>query len=350
MRRWQFAIGSVAFAMAGCVSSAGSSAAKQAAPAPSLSPTLPAAAAIVPWSSQTPAPLATPSPTTVVDAPVCQATQLDAGDGGWEGATGSLLGGFLIRNTSHEPCRLEGRPAIKIVDAEGRSLDVRTVPAPSPSPRPIVLGPKQAAPVLNEEPSRGLASETLQWFNWCGSAPKEPLKLTVTLPEGGVLRVPISFGGGTPRCDEPTAPSVLSVAPFEETSGPSATEPPAVPAQSLELTLVVPEHATAGQRLDYVAILTNHTTDPIALDPCPAYEERLNTSGGPVVGDYILACATVPVIAPGASVRFAMELNLPVALPPDDQAALVWGLDPFHSQGFPPQPPEQKVPIRVVAP
>lgn len=354
MRNWQFAIGSVAILITGCVSSAGPPAAKLAATARTLSPTPSpqesSATAIVPWSSETPAPLATPSPTPVVIAQACLATQLDAGDAGWEGATGSLAGGFLVRNMSNERCRLEGRPAIRIVDAAGRPLDVTVVAAPSPSPRPIVLGPHQSAPVLHEEPSGGLASETLQWFNWCGFAPKEPLKLTVTLPEGGVLHVPIIFGSGTPRCDEPTAPSLLSVASFEETPGPSPTEPPAVAAQSLKLSLVVPEQAVAGQTLDYFAILTNETADTIALDPCPAYEERVNTSGGPVVGDYILACATVPVIAPGASVRFAMELDLPATLPPDDRAALVWGLDPFHSQGFPPQPPEQKVPIRVVAP
>jgi hypothetical protein len=256
----------------------------------------------------------------------------------------------LIWNTSSEPCRLEGRPTVGIVDAAGRSLDVTAVPAPSPSARPIVLGPRQPVPVLHQEPPSGLASETLQWFNWCGSAPKEPLRLTVTLPEGGVLLVPVAFGGATPRCDAPAARSELTVSPFDETPGPSPTEPPAVPAESLRLTLVVPDHAVAGQTLDYVAILTNQTADPIALDPCPAYEERINARGGPLVAYYVLACATVPVIAPGASVRFAMELDLPATLPPDDSAALVWILDPYHSLGFEPRFPEQKVPIRVVAP
>lgn len=354
MNRWRLAIGSVAILVASCTATASVPATRPAtAPtSPSPEPQTSEAAAIVPWSSETPAPVAPPTPTPVLDAPACRADQLDAGDAGWAGATGSLLGGFLIWNTSSEPCRLEGRPSVGIVDAAGRPLDVTAVPAPSPSARPILLGPRQPVPLLNHEAPGGLASETLQWFNWCGPSPKQPLSLTVTLPEDGVLHVPVVFfgGGGTPRCDAPTARSEMTVAAFDETPGPSPTEPPSVPAESLRLTLVVPDHAVAGQTLDYVAILTNQTADPIALDPCPSYEERINARGGPVVAYYVLACATVPVIAPGASVRFAMELDLPATLPPDDSAALVWALDPYHGQGFAPRPPEQKVPIRVVAP
>ncbi len=137
--------------------------------------------------------------------------------------------------------------------------------------------------------------------------------------------------------------------PYEATTGPSPTEPPPVPPESLSLALEMPDHAVADRTLHYVAILTNPTSAPIALEPCPTYQERLNARGGSVVGEYVLACSTVPVLAPGASVPFAMELEVPGTLPSDSTAAIVWSLDPYHAQGFPPRPPELKVPIRIAA-
>jgi hypothetical protein len=350
--RW-VAVASVAVLVAGCMAAANVPPTSSAIVGGSSSPDelQPSQAdAIIPWSSETPAPFPTPMPTPVLDAPTCRVGQLVGGDAGWEGATGSLLGGFLIWNTSGEPCRLEGGPSVKIVDAAGRPIDVTAVADSSPSARPIVLRARQPVPVLFEEAPIGLASVRLQWFNWCGPAPKEPLRLLATLPGGGVLRVPVVFGGGTPRCDASTAPSMLSVAPFEETPGPSPTDPPAVPAESLRLVLELPDHAVAGQTLHYVAILTNPTAAPVVLNPCPVYQERLNAEGGSVIREYVLACATMPVIAPGASARFAMDLDVPSSLKSDGGAAIVWSLDPYHSLGFPPRSPAQKVPIRIVAP
>lgn len=304
-------------------------------------------AAVVPWSSATPAPFLTPAPTSVPDAPACRVDQLAAGNAYWGGAGGSLAGGFVIWDTSSRPCRIEGRPAIEIVDAAGHRLDLATVPVASPAAEPIVLNPNQPAPAPHEETPVGLASVWLSWSNWCGSPPKEPLSLVVTLPAGGVLRLRIE--GGTPRCDAEAFRSSLSVGAFEATSGPSPTDPPTIPAEALKLTLVVPDEGVIGEPLRYVAILTNPTANPITLDPCPAYQERINTEGGPVVADYLLDCVSVPVIAPGASVRFAMELDIPAMVPPADDAAIVWALEPYFSEGFPPRPPEQKLSIRIVA-
>ena len=141
-----------------------------------------------------------------------------------------------------------------------------------------------------------------------------------------------------------------AVSAFEETVGPSPTEPPAVPAEGLRLALEVPDQATAGAALHYVAALTNPTAGAISLTPCPAYRESLVTPSGQLAVDYVLDCAAVPSIDPGQTVRFAMVFEIPDSLPPTDKAALIWELDPYHSQGFLPRQPAQKVAIRIVAP
>lgn len=358
------AIGSVVLLVAGCMATGGTptagSATKEppASPSPTLTtPPSQVVAAIVPWSSATPAPPPTMEPATPApDAPTCRADQLAADDAGWGGATGSLLGGFLVWNTSGSPCRLEGVPSIAILDATGRALKVTVGTAPGAPAQPILLGPHQSAPVLYQEAPAGLASITFQWFNWCAAAPTGSLSLAVTLPGGGVLHLPVALNGSTggeasmPRCDDASAPSTMTASAFEATPGPSPTEPPAVPAESLRPALEVPDQATAGSALHYVAALTNPTAAAISLTPCPAYRESLVTPSNQLAVDYLLDCAAAPSIGPGQTVRFAMELQIPSAQPPTDQAALIWELDPYYSEGFPARQPAQKVAIRIVAP
>ena len=342
---------SVLLIVAGCTSGAGPTATTivRSLPSASSSPSATPSSTVIPWSPETPDPFVTPAPAKLPDAAPCRVDQVSAGLAGWQGATGSMVGGFLLWNTSRQPCRLAGRPSVAILDAAGHRLSVTDLPAPSPTAQPLVLPADQPTPVLHAEATEGLALVTLQWFNWCGVPPIGPLSLAIELPEGGVLRTPVVMGG-IPRCDAPSGGSSISVGAFDATPGPSPTDPPAVPAEALKVSLEVPDHATAGQALHYVVILTNPTSNPIALSPCPAYQERINTQGGGVVADYVLDCAPAPTIAPGASVRFAMELNIPAPLPASDDAALVWSLDPYYSEGFPPRSPMQKLRIRIVSP
>ncbi|HZC33477.1 MAG TPA: DUF4232 domain-containing protein [Candidatus Bathyarchaeia archaeon] len=347
-------IGSVVLLVAGCVASGVPSVHQAPSAIPTAaSPSVSDVAGIIPWSSELPAPPLTPSATPIPDAASCKADQLGAGNAGWGGATGSLFGGFLVWNTGEAPCVVEGDPTIAIVDAPGRSLKIDHATAPSPAAQRVVLRPRQSAPALNQESPTGLASDTFQWSNWCAPAPKSPLTLAVTLPESPSLRLPIIFAGGetsAPRCDDTAAPSTMTVSPFEETPGPSLTEPPAVPAEALRLALEVPDHGTAGNALDYIAALTNPSTAAISLDPCPAYRESLVTPGGQIALDYLLNCAAVPSIGPGETVRFAIVLEIPRSQPPTTQATIVWELDPYYSEGFLARSPAQKVALGIIAP
>ncbi|HLO34922.1 MAG TPA: DUF4232 domain-containing protein, partial [Candidatus Deferrimicrobium sp.] len=302
---------------------------------------------LIAWNTGTPPPsVATPSPGSVVVAP-CSSDQLEAGRLVFGGAGGSQAGGFVLRNTAAVACGLDGRPAITIVDPTGHALRLRTVPDDQPA-RLVVLEPGLPLPADGAEAPAGLGGLFLVWGNWCGGVPNGPLRLVVSLSDGGRLVLPFT-PTSLPRCDEPTAASTISVGPFEATSGPDPTDPPPIPAESLRLSLLVPDQAVAGEVLTYVAILANPTAAPIDLRPCPAFIERLNTLGGPVVVRHLLACDIVPVIAAGDQVRFAMEIDLPATLPADPVAALVWSLDPYGAEGFPPRPPEAKVAMPVVA-
>ena len=340
---------SVLIVVAGCTSGAGPTTSIASPPslASSASSETPSAIVIA-WSSETPSPFVTPPPIELPDAPACRVDQVSAGLAGWQGATGSMLGGLELWNTSGEPCRLAGQPSVAILDAAGHRLDVTDAPGTNQTARPLVLPADQRAPVANEEAPEGLASVMLQWFNWCGIPPLAPMSLTIELPEGGVLHTPVT--GGIPRCDAPDAGSSITVGAFEPTPEPAPTDPPAIPAEALEVRLEVPDHVTAGQTLDYVVVLTNPTSNPVVLSPCPTYQERINSVGGGVVADYVLDCASVPKIAAGASVRFAMKLDIPASVPASDVAAIVWSLDPYYSEGSSPRSPTQKLPIRILAP
>lgn len=307
-----------------------------------------ASVSVVPWSAETPPPSDSglPAPSFGSDPVVCSSDALRLDNAGWQGAGGAMAGGFVLWNAGAAPCSLTGRPRVTIVDGAG-PLDVIDRPTPD-ADRTVILGPNQEAPVLHEELATGLGSVRLFWSNWCGRDPVEPLGLVVQIGEGR-SRLPVESGGSTPRCDAPSGGSAISVGPYALSPGPEPTEPPPLLVEALELTLVVPVHAISGQVLRYVAILRNPTGAAIELLPCPVFMERLNTRGGPVIAEYLLACTDVPSIAAGESVSFAMELAVPAGLPADPDAALVWSLDPFHGLGLPPRSPDAKVGIAVVS-
>lgn len=347
MDRWRVAIASVVLMVSGCSAAATGPATPSPRTAPSPTPPAPEDAGVIAWSSQTPVPsAAAPTPTASPAAPPCASDQLRAGDAHGMGATGSILIGFPIRNTAATPCRLDRVEGVVIVDGDGRPLDV--VPIPAPGRAAVVLAPGRPEPVEGEDAPAGLALMTLVWRNWCDDPPKGPLGLRVTLSDGGRLETPLGTSDTTPRCDASGSGSELAINALEATEGPSPTDPPAIPADYLTVSLVVPDEAVAGRTLRYVAVLTNRTSDAIALEPCPDYRESLDTHGGDIVATYVLACARVPEIAAGASIRFAMELVVPATLAPDPGAALVWELDPYLR--FPPGSPGMKVALPVVAP
>lgn len=71
----------------------------------------------------------------------------------------------------------------------------------------------------------------------------------------------------------------------------------------------VPERFTRGEGLRYVVLLRNTGVEPVSLTPCPAYYQAWGESGTAVSRTSYLNCDDAPgAVAPGAAVRFEMEL------------------------------------------
>src|SRR5206468_12357958 len=127
-----------------------------------------------------------------------------------------------------------------------------------------------------------------QWTNLCSSV-QAPVTVRVNLPDGGSV---IDVAPDTPKafaplppCGNPQAPTALTVDPVQSAAAPQS--PP--PSAALTASIRSPASLAAGSRLRYEVTLTNPTSGPIPLDPCPSYSESL----AGVTASYQLNCAPV---------------------------------------------------------
>jgi len=81
----------------------------------------------------------------------CRGAQLATSYDGTQGATGHLELTLALRNVSAQPCRIEGYPGARLIDAAGRALPLRVqrghgfFPDTQSPPAPIVLQPGATA-------------------------------------------------------------------------------------------------------------------------------------------------------------------------------------------------------------
>ncbi|HYP22012.1 MAG TPA: hypothetical protein VEV43_00395 [Actinomycetota bacterium] len=131
-------------------------------------------------------------------------------------------------------------------------------------------------------------------------------------------------------------PAVPAVVPYEPLELPEdvVREDTALTEQQVKLRsdiVEVPDELVLGETLRYVVELTNESGTPVFLDPCPVYYQAWGESGFSVSRLSYLNCDDAPPeIAPGASLRFAMELPIedPEAVHVD--GSIVWYLgSPF---------------------
>jgi len=159
------------------------------------------------------APVAAPGP-----PPRCVAADL-AAKGGWQGATGSMLGEVAISNVGRSACTLKGYADLQLLGGHGEPLTVVLYHA-SQDRSGGVSGPTVTDPhaVTIAAGALNAAVVWLQWSNWCQTTP-ESLSARLLLPGGGVVAVaPGSAGlGGVPRCDSgPGSQSALNESPITE--------------------------------------------------------------------------------------------------------------------------------------
>ena len=161
----------VALAVGGCRSS--SDRADRASTVPPAEPTT----ASVATTTSTVPPTTAPS-TTQAETQECPSSSLALAPVEGRAALGHALYMFQLRNTSSQPCRLDGHPAVALLDAGGRVL-ARAKPGagyilPDRPPGPVALAPGGSGWF-------GLESST---FCEGDATPTPSSRLTVTPPGG----------------------------------------------------------------------------------------------------------------------------------------------------------------------
>lgn len=289
-------------------------------------------ACVVPWWPIPAPPRATPAPSPHLDRTTlaqCRTDDLELGFLWWHGGHGALAPLVGIANRGSAPCAVGGQAMASLHDRDGSAISSTPNPeTEKEANRRVVLSPS-AAP-LRPPLAEGQAMAIFVWRNWCRPAP-DLVAIAVTLsPSEGAVRVPLEMertGDGrrvTPACDDAAQPTIF---------WPAAVQlvPPPEPPRPALVALIEEGRDLAGSVRDgvrFVIALRNHGPTPVRLDPCPAYSQELFAP--PAMRDvlvrrYLLDCAAVPEIAPGATARFGMVLELPPDLAPGSYA-LIWRL------------------------
>ena len=151
----------------------------------------------------------------------CAASQLQAVAAGAR-TTDSFAGAVFLANRGSAPCTLRGNPDLVLLARDGSTLDLRRSSVTAGSSPALVVVPIGE---LRQDPA-GLmgmgATAPLRWSNYCADV--LPTTFRLTLPDaGGVIDgtfVDLAGGPvtsfGTPRCDDASGPSTLTVYPFQE--------------------------------------------------------------------------------------------------------------------------------------
>jgi hypothetical protein len=158
---------------------------------------------VIPWTDATPTPSPTPEQTPDPGTlQACTGDDLVLTADGWGGATGSLVGGVSVVNLASRPCTVAGKPGLELLDGRGTVI---AHGSGATGTELVVLRPGGVAGVISV------------WGNWCGSPPRRPLSVRLSLPRvAGQLAATIREAGpgsvnDVPRCDSPGAGSTLGV-------------------------------------------------------------------------------------------------------------------------------------------
>jgi hypothetical protein len=130
----------------------------------------------------------------------------------WQRSSGGLDARLVLANFGSQVCIVQGVPQIELVNQNGWKLPVDQVQnnAGQP-PAKVTLDPAAAY----------TTQARFVWRNWCTPASEENLHLEVSLPGYfGKLNVPVQDPNGhyltdTPHCDDPSAPSTLTIEAFK---------------------------------------------------------------------------------------------------------------------------------------
>jgi uncharacterized protein DUF4232 len=160
-----------------------------------------------------------PSIRTTPSGPAaCTSAQLRA-VGSLQGAAGSVEGAIVLTNLSAQPCTVEGRPAVDVLDPNLAPITAGIRFLPSPAAWKVNGSPRPAGwPLVTLAPGDA-ASVRLRWSNWCPVGRAGPL-WRVRIPGGGTVDVVDGMDAlPPPPCNGSSQPSTIEVGPFELGTG-----------------------------------------------------------------------------------------------------------------------------------
>jgi hypothetical protein len=148
----------------------------------------------------------------------CTVPQLTT-SGGWQGATGTLLGGIAITNEGQAPCSLGGYLEVSLHDEHGNLLNVEVVHTGIIGTDGALDGPEITAPVVLPRGKADSAVIALRWSNWCGPSPGSTVVVDLTV-NGTTFSIPSGVNSwGVTTCLGAQEPSVLEEGPVQQQPG-----------------------------------------------------------------------------------------------------------------------------------
>jgi hypothetical protein len=264
----------------------------------------------VPWADEPLAPYTAPQPAPVTyptSAPLCRAGQLRINPGRSGAAAGNLSSELIFVNTGAKTCLLRGSPQLTAV-RNGKRVTLLA------RPHDTFFGdldPSDLRP-------GGFTLLRIHTTDVCNKPAQHLTGVQVVLPNEQLVDAPASI-----KLDDSCG---LGVSDFgvprrykQQTAGPGTPG-------TLKATLDLPASAKSATTLDYTVTLANPTDTTVKLTPCPGYTQGAFAQGYALRLSYRLNCKTVRTIAPGKSVTYAMQLDLPQTKR-DVDTKFAWGLD-----------------------
>lgn len=199
-------------------------------------------------------------------------------------------------------CALGTPPTITLTSPSGEGAPmVAELPAPDESLLPARWVAKAGTEVTT---SVTFAGEP------CSRFPDTTWDLLLQQKGSAPLRTSID----APKCGAPDSGGDIIRSGLWEPRGtlPQSTRLPTAPTDALTVTIDSPTEIPFGTPINYTVTLTNPTTEPISLSPCPKYRQAAGESG--TVSEYygVLNCAKAPkTVNPDQSVTFQMTLDAP---------------------------------------
>jgi hypothetical protein len=297
----------------------------QAAPSASGAP-IPVSKTGVPWLPLPPAgitvqaPPASPLPAIPVGTASCKASQMEGAGLRGGAAAGNIDLPLLLRNKSTTDCFVVGYADVTVLDRFGHVLasavgssGVGTFFGDGPVIKVLMPAgtPPLPKPFSTRDGSVGQAFMNFSWYD-CQTPPAATIEVGLPM-DGGTFSMPYATRSAiNPYCQ--TSADTYRKIERGPLSPAGVDWPPPLAYLDVRARVDAPASAVRGSHIHYLVTLFNASQKVYDMRPCPDYFAALEVKHP--LGAYRLNCAPVVQLAPGASVTFEMEADIPEKMPP----------------------------------